>query len=179
VGDFVRLILDSIQFVWPFRRVQKWERALYMVCGRWVCEIGPGVYPILWFFCEVHAISVADALCGTPRLDITLSDGTIASFQAICTARVIDVRKAVLSIDDYATTTQELLGAVLSDRLAQVDRDRLSPEKRGRLISDLRRWVADEAAGYGVEIDKVRFSSFVLNVKAHRLLVDQSQPAAW
>lgn len=179
MGDLVRLVIDTIQFAWPFRRVQQWERALYMVCGRWIWEIGPGVYPIFWFFCEVHTVSVAEAICGTNRLDITLSDGRTLSFQATCTARVADVRKAVCSVDDFSSTTQELLASVLADKLADVDADRLQPAKRARLFSDLKRWVAEEAIAYGVEVRLVRFTSFVIAPRTHRLLIDQSQPAAW
>ncbi len=179
MGELVRLALDTIQFAWPLRRVQKWERALYIVCGRWVWEIGPGVYPIVWFFCEVHPISVAEAICGTQRLDVTLSNGSTLSFQATCTARVSDVQKAVCAVDDFATTTQELLASVLADKLADVDADRLSPQKRARLFSDLKRWVADEAAEYGVLVTKVRFTSFILTTRTYRLLIDQSTAAMW
>src|SRR5678815_2983012 len=62
VGDFVRLVIDTIQFAWPFRTVEKWERGLYVVCGRWIWEIDPGVYPIVWFFCRVIPVSMADAV---------------------------------------------------------------------------------------------------------------------
>lgn len=179
MGDLVRLILETIQFVWPLRRVQQWERALYIICGRWIWEVGPGVYPILWFFCEVHPVSIAEAIAGTERCDVTLSNGSTLSFQATCTAKVVDVRKAVCNVDNFAQTTQELLASVLADKLADVDVDRLSPNKRGRLFSDLKRWVAEEAATYGVEVSRVRFISFVMTTRTYRLLVDQSPAAVW
>ncbi len=179
MGELVRLLIDSIAYIWPFRIVRQWERAGYFIFGKWRREIGPGVYMVIPFFMDVHQISVAEAICGTQRQDITLSDGSTLSFQATCTARVVDVRKAVCSVDEYQTTTQELLASVLADKLAEVDADRLSPQKRGRLFSDLKRWVADEAAGYGVEVTKVRFVSFVTNIRTHRLLIDQSTAAIW
>ncbi len=179
MGELMRLIVDSIAYLWPFRIVRAWERAGYLVCGRWWKEVGPGLYLVVPFFMDVHSVSVAEAICGTQRQDITLSDGSTLSFQATCTAKIVDVRKAVCSVDDFASTTQELLASVLADKLAEVDADRLSPQKRTRLFSDLKRWVAEEAAGYGVEVSKVRFVSFVTNIKTHRLLIDQSSAAVW
>ena len=179
MGDLWKALVDSIAYIWPFRLVQQWERGGYMVCGRWWKEVGPGVYPVVPWFTNVHEISIAEAICGTSRQDITLSDGTTLSFSATCTARVVNVKLAICSVDEYQTTTQELLASVLADKLAEVDAARLSFEKRGRLFADLKRWVAEEARGYGVEVSKVRFTSFVVNVKTHRLLIDQATPAVW
>ncbi len=179
MGDLFRLVIDSIAYCWPFRLVRQWERAGYLVCGRWWKEVGPGVYLVIPFFMDVHVVSVAEAICGTQRLDVTLSNGSTLSFQATCTARVSDVRKAICNVDDFASTTQELLASVLADKLADVDADRLAPNKRGRLFADLKRWVAEEAATYGVDVSRVRFTSFVLTARTYRLLVDQSSAAVW
>jgi regulator of protease activity HflC (stomatin/prohibitin superfamily) len=179
MGELVRLIIDCIAYVWCFRIVNEWERAGRLVCGRWVSEKGPGWYWNVPFFMEIHEVSVAEAICGTSRQDITLSDGSTLSFSATATCRVIDVRLAVCSVDDYRETTRELLASVLADKLAEVDAARLAPDKRGRLFADLKRWVADEAKGYGVEISKVRFTSFLVNTKSHRLIIDQASPVEW
>jgi regulator of protease activity HflC (stomatin/prohibitin superfamily) len=179
MGDFVKLILDSLSYLWPFRIVRAWERAGYLVCGKWWREMGPGLKVVIPFFTTVHEVSVAEAICGTNRIDVSLSDGRTLSFQASCTARVVDVKRAICSVDEYQTTTQELLAAVLADKLADVDPERLSPQKRGRLFADLRRWVAEEALAYGIEVSRVRFTSFVIAARTYRLIIDQSSAAVW
>jgi regulator of protease activity HflC (stomatin/prohibitin superfamily) len=179
MGELVKLLIDALQFAWPFRRVLEWERGGWMVCGHWRREVGPGVYFVIPWFIDVHEISVAEAICGTPRQDITLKDGTTLSFTASATVQVVDVSKAVCTVDEYRETVQELVAAVLAERLAEVDADRLLPDKRGRLMADLKRWVADEAKEYGVEVKRVRFTSLMQNVKAHRLIIDQGSPVPW
>lgn len=179
MGELVRLVIEIVQLLFPFRMVKQWERAGYYVFGRWWREIGPGVYLVIPWFFDVHQVSVAEAICGTGRQDITLSDGSTLSFSATCTARVCDVKLAINAVDEYQSTTQELLSSVLADKLAEVDAERLSPQKRGRLFADLKRWVAEEAAKYGIEVSRVRFTSFVLNIKVHRLLIDQGTPMNW
>lgn len=177
--DFLRLLFDAAQFIWPFRKVQRWERALYIVAGRWMWEIGPGVYPVLWWFCEVHPVSIAEAPCGTARLDITMKDGKLVSVEAVAMARVVDVTQAVCNVEHYATSTAQILSAVCADRIAEVEAERMEPEKRGRLLSDLTRWVNKETELFGVAVREVRFTSLVLNLRAHRLLIDQSSAAIW
>lgn len=179
MSEFLRIILDSIQFLWPLRRVEQWERGGYYICGRWWKEVGPGVWPILPWFIDVLAVSSAEAIVGTGRQDITLSDKSMLSFAATATVQVTDVYKALNQVDQYTETMQELLASVLADKLAEVDAIRLEPEKRGRLFADLQRWVANEAALYGIEVKKVRFTSFIVNAKAHRLIIDQNQIAQW
>ena len=179
MGDFLRILLDSIQFLWPFRIVKQWERAGFYVFGRWWREIGPGLYPMIPWFTEILEVSIVEGIVGTGRQDITLSDGTMLSFAATATVRVVDAKAALNSVDAFEETMQELLGSVLADKLAEVDVARLTYEKRGRLFSDLRRWVADEALPYGIEVRKVRFTSFITNAKAHRLIVDTQAAAGW
>ena len=179
MGDFLRIVLDSIQFLWPFRIVREWERGGYYVLGRWWREIKPGLYPVVPWFTEVVEASVVEGIVGTGRQDITLSDGSMLSFAASATVRVVDVKAALNAVDNYTETVQELLGAVLADKLAEVDAARLTPEKRGRLFADLRRWVAEEALPYGIEVKRVRFTSFITNAKAHRLIIDTQQAVNW
>lgn len=179
MSDFLRLLLDAIAYIWPLRIVKEWERGGYLVCGRWRREVGPGLYPVVPWFTEVMELSVAEAIVGTGRQDITLSDGSTLSFSATATVGVCDIKLALTAVDSVTETTQELLASVLADKLAEVDAARLTPEKRGRLFADLKRWVATEAALYGIEVRTVRFTSFLLNTKAHRLIIDQQQAVNW
>lgn len=178
MGDFLRVILDSIQFLWPLDRVRQWERGGYYFCGRWWKEVGPGVYPVIPWFSSVLSISVVPAIVETPRQDITLQDGKTLYFSASATVRVIDLNLAVNSIDNFTQTTQELIAAVLADRLARVRPDRLGPERRSALMRTLREAVTEEARLFGIEVSKLRFTNFVLNAKTIRLL-QNTTPTGW
>ena len=179
MSDFLRLVLDSIQYLWPFRRVDLWEKALYIVAGKWQWVVGPGVWPILPWFIEVKVFSVVKGILETPRRDITLRDGTMLSFAASATVQIMDLKAAINTVDAYMETTQELISAVLAEKLAEVEASRVAPDKRGRLLADLRRWVQDEASVFGVEVSKLRFTTFVLNPRTYRLLGDATPIAPW
>ncbi len=179
MSDLLRLILDSIGFLWPFRIVRTWERGGYYWFGRWWREVGAGVYPIIPWFSEIREISIVPAIVSTGRQDITLADGTLLSFTASATVRVVDLNLAVNSVDSFMETTQELLSAVLADRLARVKGDKLDPENRTALLRSLRDSVASEAATFGIEISKVRFTTFITNTPTLRLLQDSPQGLTW
>ncbi len=179
MNDLYKLLLDSIAYLWPLRICQPWERGVYTMCGRWTCEVGPGVYPILPWFFELHPVSTVPAIMGTPRQDITLTDGSTLTFSATAEVRVTSASLAVLSVDDYHETTQELIGSVLAEKLAAVDAARLSPDGRGRLLPDLKRWVNEQSLRWGVEVSHLRFTTFVLNVKTIRLLQESGAVAPW
>lgn len=177
--DFLRLIGEWLQYLWPFRRVCLFEKGLYTICGRWQWLVGPGVWPIIPWFCEVDTESVVKGVVETQRLDITLSDGVLLSCMASGVVQVSDLRLAVNNVDAYMESAQELFAAIVADKLAEVDASRLSYEKRSRLLSDLKRWVNQEAGEFGIEFTRLRFTTFVLNPRTYRLLSDGATGAAW
>lgn len=170
--SWVDSLLAIVQFLWPFRIVHQWERGGYLVFGKWRREVGPGLKAIVPWFCDVMTAAVVPALVGCERDDITTQDGSTLSFRATATVRVVDVRLALTAVDNYHESTQELIGSFLAEQLAEADAARLVPEKRKALFRTLQNKLAAEAAEWGVEITKLRFNSFVTNVRTFRLLTE-------
>jgi hypothetical protein len=179
IGDIFRLIVDVIQFAWPFRIVRQWELGGYYWFGRFCHTVGPGVYPIVWWFSEVREISVVPAIVRTARLDITLSDGSSLTFAASAWARVTDYDRAVNSVDNYTETTEELMAAVLAEQLAVIDAVRVEPEKRKGLIKTLTKAINEESTQFGVEVTQLRFTTFVTKARTYRLLQDSQAQPSW
>lgn len=177
--DLLHLVAQWAEFLWPFRRVQFFERALYTVCGRWQFDIGPGVWPVVPWFCEVDPVAMSKGIVATPRIDVTLKDGRLLSAQVSAVVKVVDLRRAVNAVDAFMESSQELLHAVVADKLSDVEATRLEPEGRRRLVGDLRRWVNEQAAEFGVEFDQLRFTTFVINPRPYRVLSDGAAIAPW
>lgn len=173
-GEIFGFLRDTIEFIWPFRIVHQTDEAGYFICGRWWKKTGPGLKFVVPWFCYVRAIAVVPHVIASGRQDITLSDGSMLSFDATATGRVFDSEVALVGVEDCDHAASLLLGSVLAEKLAEVDAARLAPDKRGRLISDLARWVNKETSVFGIETTDIRFTSFVLNVRTYRLLNDAS-----
>lgn len=179
VSDFFRLIGEWLQFIWPMRKVQQWEHGLRYRFGRYRRTVGPGIYWIVPWFTDVLTVSTVPAITQTPRIDITAQDGTMVTLQASATVQVTEPNRAVNHVDQYLETTQELITAVVAEKLAKVDASRLAPEGRGYLLRDLRMWVDKECADFGVAVSKLRFTTFVVNPRPFRLLGDRASVAEW
>lgn len=172
--DFLRLLIETINFLWPLHIVAHWERSGRYRFGHFRGDVGPGLYfKIPWFVSFVD-VSVVPEPFTTGRMDITLQDRSTLSFDATATMRVVDIDKALNEIDRYGTSSTLTVAAVLATKLAEVDAERLAPDKRKRLLSDLRKWINEDTHKFGVECLDVAFNSFVLNVRTFRLLTDAS-----
>jgi regulator of protease activity HflC (stomatin/prohibitin superfamily) len=86
--------------------------------------------------------------------------------------RVVNVLKATVVVHDYDHSVQNIMSSVLAEKLAEIEPERLAPERRARLNSTLEAQVRAETAEIGVETKWIRFTAFVLNPKTIRLLTE-------
>lgn len=113
IGTFlVRLLKD----IWPFRRVEPWERGLYIVFGHPKWEVGPGYYwPVIPWFMHVEPVTVVPAGAPTPLQTVTLEDGTNITFSGIALLKIYDIRQAILNVENYHATILEYLPGIVAD----------------------------------------------------------------
>lgn len=174
-ADLVSAIVQVVQFIWPLRIVNQWERGLYTIFGRIKWEVGPGIYPVVPWFCEVHEIPTSWDYVESGRLDLTLKDGRLLSCEAIAKMRVVELQKAWVAFHDYEVDRRKMLKAVVSELLQEADPERFEPGRRGRLLgSSLLKAVQDGAAPIGVECESVRVTTFVLGARTYRLLTEHA-----
>lgn len=175
----LRLFGEWIQFLWPMKKVKQWQRALRFRGGKFKKEVGPGIQFVIPWLHDIHAESMLKGIVQTPRLDITAKDGTVVTFQASAWARVTDLQLAYMHVDAYMETTTENMAQIIATKLAEVDAERLQPEKRRRLLTDLQMWVNQQSSTYGVEITDLGFTTFVVNPRTFRFLGDNAPVAEW
>lgn len=182
MGDFLRILLDSISYLWPFRIVAQYERGVYTVCGRRVAIPrrlgGPdakcGVpWPIIPFFTDVKTVTVVRSTLTTPLQTITCQDGGTLTFSASAQVEVEDANLAFNAVHDWEETTAEDVAAVLAEKLAAVPVAKLEPDARARLIGDCRRALTAQVRDYGITILSLRFNNFVRNIRVFRIFNDQ------
>jgi regulator of protease activity HflC (stomatin/prohibitin superfamily) len=185
MGDFLRVLLDGIQYLWPFVIVRQSEDAGFYVGGRLLYRLSAygwskGIYFRLPFFTEIRQAPNVPGMIRTARLDLTLKDGTMVTVAASAWARVTDFGKAIEGVDDYKETAEETFAAVIAERLAEEDADRvIAGERRSRLLTSLTGWVNKETQAFGVEVSNVRFTTFAINVKTFRLMQDLNAMGTW
>jgi regulator of protease activity HflC (stomatin/prohibitin superfamily) len=177
--NWLETVILIIRYLWPFRKVEQFQRGVIYVWARhhkhWPARkedwtIGPGVWPVIPYFTEIRTASSVLGVVGTPLLQITASDGTPITFSAAMTWRIFDVARAWNETDHIGETSQELLAAVCSEKLAEVEADRLDPDRRKRLIASMREWLNKEMDFMGAEVTALRFTNFAVGKQTIRTL---------
>lgn len=163
LGNFVRDL-------WPFREVAPWDRGVYVVCNRWIFDVGPGVYFVVPWFVEISSACVVPTFFWSPLMTITLMDGRALSFSVSAEVCVVDARAAVLRVSDYRESVTEAVSSVVSEELSETDPEALSTLRGRRAVLRRVAKAANEAvARFGVEVRGLRFANFAF-VRTYRLL---------
>lgn len=115
-----------------------------------VCE--PGFHPLIPFFQRVRVIPTRARTLDLPAQRVTTLDGLVYEVDANLVYRVVDVRKALIEIDDLDKGMLQMLALSVQDVLRGLDRARL------RVSEGLDRALAAEMAGrlapWGVAVER-------------------------
>lgn len=172
MSDFLRLLIDSISYLWPLKIVYEWERCAYYVCGHFWKTMGPGLKVVIPFFTDIQSEGIVPTIFVTPLQSIMLKDGGTLTFSATLTLSVIDVGKAYNSVMKWEQTSLELTAGLLAEKLADYDATLFEPEKRGRLVGACKVSLGNALAEYGVKVHALRFNNFIRNMRVYRLFND-------
>ena len=192
--SWIQALWDILTEFWPFIVIEEWEQGVPQFFGRvvkrgwvsWVADLihmpfrlkndafRPGLYFVIPFFTHVEPVDTVPAPIGTPMLNITLKKGKTLSFSVTAVVSVANPILAVTRVDDYEESASELITAKLAEKLAEVDENRVDPENRKRLLTDLLRWCNEETMEYGVRVHSLRFTNFAFEQRAYRLLTDSA-----
>lgn len=174
MNDLLRLILDSITYLWPVKIVMEYERGVYYVCGRYWKEMGPGPKLVPPFFAELRIESVVPDVYVTRLQSIETKDGKTLTYSATMEIEIVDLNAAYNRVHNYGESALETASAVLSEKLAEVGAEMLTPEKRGYLIAGCLGRLRTELSPLGLKVNTLRFNNFVRQMRIVRLFNDQS-----
>jgi regulator of protease activity HflC (stomatin/prohibitin superfamily) len=177
VNDLLQLVISIVTYLWPFRIVKSWERAVYRVNGkvlrstRWWCSGAPGLKLVLPFFCEVDSHLVVPDPLSLPRQSLTLRDGRSLICQALMTMVVDDVVLAVEEVSGFIISAQEVAAGKIAERLMTAQPAELEPDNRGRLLGGLKQSINAELKKFGCRCIDLTFVQFAF-AKTYRFFND-------
>jgi len=173
MGDFLKLLLDSINYLWPFEIVHQWERGVVYIFGHYWRTVAPGLYPKLPFFTSIHCVAVVPDSSLSATQTITTRDGGTVTFSVISELEVIDAGLSNNRVMDHEEKAHKDLLAAICDILSTQPEGRLEPEKRGGLLRTCVTEVNKSLSDYGMRCNHVEFATFVRNMRAYRLYQQQ------
>lgn len=185
MGDFLRVILDSISFLWPFRVVKQYERCVYYCCGKvvrtrfFLFSAAPGLKFLIPFFCDVKVYSVTEQVFTLPRQPIRLKDGKTLILRGVVVCEIDDIFAAELNVSNYTESTHEIASCTIADYLSDFTSEELDAANRRRILSTLRARVQKDVGNYGFKVKRISFSQFLLPQRVYHVINDAGGTAEY
>jgi hypothetical protein len=125
--------------------------------GRATRVVGPGFHPLIPFLQVIRTLPTRDRTLDLPQQRVTTSDGLVYDVDANLVFRVVDVRRALIEIDDLDKGMIQMLGLGVQTVLRA--RERSSMYVSDNLDAALSATLARRLEAWGVEVSRAGFTS--------------------
>jgi regulator of protease activity HflC (stomatin/prohibitin superfamily) len=162
--------------VWPAAKiVQQWERGVVLRFGRLISLREPGLNVILpWIDRMVKVDLRVETLVLEPQEVITRDNVTV-HVDAVVYFKVIDAKKAVIEVKNYAMATTQIALTTLRSVLGQSELDELLAH-RDRINERLRQIIDEHTEEpWGVEVVTVEVKDVLLPERLQRAMARQAE----
>jgi regulator of protease activity HflC (stomatin/prohibitin superfamily) len=152
----IDLLLQWVSFFVPFVVIDQFERAVVLRFGVMHRELDPGFHWIIPFEVErVIADNVVPRTMNLGAQSLTTKDGAQIVLGVIVTARIHDIQKSLLEVENVDTAVQDSCYA----EVARVVHENTWEEMQAESINDeLLKACRKRAFTYGVEIMRTQLS---------------------
>ncbi len=163
----IDLLLQWVGFFVPFVVIDQFERAVVLRWGRYHRELDPGFHWLIPFEIErAIADNVVPRTLNLGAQSLTTKDGAQVVLGVIVTARIHDIRKSLLEVENVDTAVQDSCYAEIARVVHEHTWDELQQESiNDELLKACRR----RAFAYGVEIMRTQASDLA-KCKSLRLM---------
>jgi len=137
------------------RTVDSGSTGLKFSFGRAVREVGPGFYPLIPFLQVIRMLPTRSRTLELPEQRVTTLDGLVYQVDVNLVYRVVDIRKALIQIDDLERGMLQVLGLAVQEVLRARSRTELYASEA--LDADLSHWMARQLEPWGVVVEHAGF----------------------
>lgn len=157
-------ILSRIADLWPFTRIQGWQRGVRTTFIPWrgirVVVLEPGIARHIWWFDTVIALDVQEDSVNLATQSVTTSDDVAVTFSASFMYEIEDVHAALFNVKEFTSSLQDLAIMHLSERVRELSWDELRSGQK-ELERSLKGTLETRAKKWGVRITKCGLTDMV------------------
>jgi len=139
---------------------------LFFNCGRATRVLGPGFVFKIPFFQAVKVVPTRSRTMDVPHQKVTSADGLVWFVDVNLVYRVVDVRKALIEIDDLVNGMEQMMAISVQEIVRRSGREDL--RLSGELDSQLERSMERRLEPWGVEVERAGFTSIKPSAKTLR-----------
>lgn len=162
--NWLEALLTRAERLWPFTRVKPWQRAVratYVPFGAVrVMVIEPGIARHIWFFDELEIRDAREDTYNCPTQSVTTKDDVAVTFSASFAYQIDDVHAAVMNVNEFTSSLQDLGMIHMADRVRELTWPELLGGQK-ELERSLRGTLTTRAKDWGVKITRVGLTDLV------------------
>lgn len=137
--------------------VESGQTGLLFTCGRASKTLPPGFRPLVPFLQRVSKVPTRSRTLDLPAQRVVTFSGLVYHVDANLVYRIVDVRKALIEIDDVEKGMRQMLGLGVQEVVRASDREQLARPRT--LDADLERNLAERLAPWGVQVERTGLTS--------------------
>src|ERR687893_743494 len=172
------LYLVLVPLVWLLASIKvlnEYERGVVFRLGKLLPQPkGPGVILVFAPIDRLVRVSLRTIVMDVPPQDVITRDNVSVKVNAVVYFRVMDPRKAIVSVESYHYATSQLAQTTLRSVLGQVDLDDLLSE-RERLNAQLQQILDNQTDPWGIKVSAVEVKHVDLPEDMRRAMARQAE----
>ncbi|MEW6579503.1 MAG: slipin family protein [Chloroflexota bacterium] len=172
----VAAVLALLVLLSAIRMTQEYERGVVFRFGRLLKRTkGPGLFLVYPFGIDrVVKIDLRVVTLDIPRQDCITRDNVTVGVNAVAYFQVVDPRRAVVAVSNYANATFQIAQTSLRSVIGQVELDELLSQ-RERVNQTLQHIIDAETEPWGVKVSIVEIKDVELPPQMQRAMARQAE----
>jgi len=170
--------LALVAFIWLIsciKIVNEYERAVIFRLGKVLPHPkGPGLVFIFKPVDRAVVVSLRTVVLDVPSQDVITRDNVSLKVSAVVYFRVLDVKQAIIGVENYYYATSQIAQTTLRSILGEVSLDELLAD-REKLSQRLRAIIDSATEPWGVEVTAVELKSVDLPEQIQRAMGKQAE----
>jgi regulator of protease activity HflC (stomatin/prohibitin superfamily) len=162
--SWVQVIIEHITSLFPWRRVQPYQRGVRTCFVPWkgvrVSLLQPGIARCIPWFDSVEIRDIQEDSYNLPTQSVTTKDDVAVTFSANFTFEIEDVKASIFNVREFATSLQDLAMLHLSERVRDLTWAELRDGQK-KLEKSIEGTLTTRAKDWGVRIQRFGLTDMV------------------
>lgn len=151
----------------------QWERGIVLRLGRFQSIRGPGVILIFPVIDHLRMVDTRIQTVAIPQQSVITRDNVPMSINGVLFFKVVDVMKAVVSIQDFEFSILQYAQVTLRDSIGRLALDELLAELE-QIQEQIEKLVGEVARGWGLEVDGLRLQDIDMPADLKKMMARQA-----
>lgn len=171
----VSLVLLGVLLLFSALKVlPEYERGVILFLGRFQSVSGPGLVLVLPGLQQILRVDIRIRAIDIPEQDVITRDNITISVNAVLYYRVIDSKRAIISVEDFHIATEQLAQTTLRSVLGQHELDDILAN-RDKLSDSIREILDRETDYWGIKVSNVELKHVGLDETMLRAMARQAE----